>query len=321
MKDKCFILYGNPETSALSDPEIQSFEDVKRHTVIECPYLATPSQCSPPCFACVRVAGAKMAWEVIQFQPEASEETLALERDSFRRRGALPPEDVMAYVDPERGFEQITDPEKVVQRVWEHARAVLDLKPGERVPHSAGRYTPPGSDVPPALLRHAEPGANGGAPRGEMRARQPLSYPRPKVLVVEDDAALARMLRISLRAGGFDVVDVADGAEALNVLKQPGPTDALIVDVDLSNGAGRTIFESLRRIDEGDLPDCVVVSALDREEVMGRYGRFSGHFVAKPFDPWDLVHVVEKLLSERNGGRGRRTSQRAAKRETSSVAS
>ena len=321
MKDKCFILYGNPETSALSDPEIQSFDDVKRHTVIECPYLATPSQCSPPCFACVRVAGAKMAWKVIQFQPEASEETLALERDSFRRRGALPPEDVMAYVDPERGFERITDPEKVVQRVWEHARAVLDLRRGERVPHSAGRYTPPDSDVPPALLRHAEPGANGGAPRGEIRARQPVSYPRPRVLVVEDDAALARMLRISLRAGGFDVVDVADGAEALKVLKQPEFTDALIVDVDLTNGAGRTIFESLRRMDERDLPDCVVVSALDREEVMGRYGRFGGRFVAKPFDPWDLVRVVEKLLAERNGGRGRRASGPAGKREPTSVTS
>lgn len=321
MKDKCFILYGNPETSALSDPEIQSFEDLKRHTVVECPYLATLNRCSPPCFACVRVAGARMAWEVIQFQPEASEETLALARDSFRRRGALPPEDVMAYVDPERGFEQITDPEKVVQRVWEHARAVLDLKPGERVPHSAGPYTPPGSDVPPALLRHAEAGANGGELRGDIRARQPISYPRPKVLVVEHDAALARMLRISLRAGGFDVIDVADGAEALNILKQPEPTDAVIVDIGLSDGVGGAVLHGLRRMDQRHLPHCIVVSELGREELMERYGDVSGHFLAKPFDPWDLVHVVDKLLSERNGGRGRRTSQRAGKREATSVTS
>lgn len=164
MKDKCFILHGNPGSSALSDPKIQSFGDAKRHPVIECPYVAVPARCSPPCFACVRVAGARMARAVIRFQPEASEATLALERDRFRRRGVLPPEDVMAYVDPERGFRRITDPEQVVQRVWEHARAVLDLKPGERVPHSASRCAPPVSDVPPALLRHSEQGARGGKP-------------------------------------------------------------------------------------------------------------------------------------------------------------
>ena len=126
---------------------------------------------------------------------------------------------------------------------------------------------------------------------------------------------------ISLRAGGFDVVDVAAGAEALNVLKQPEPTDALIVDVDLSNGAGRAVFDGLRTVDERDLPDCVVISALDREEVIRRYGDVSGHFLAKPFDPWNLVHVVEKLLSERNGGRGRPTSKRKGKPETTSVTS
>jgi hypothetical protein len=175
MKDRCFILHGNPGTSALSDREIQSFEDAKRHAIVECPRAADPAKCSPPCFACVRVAGARMARAVIQFQPEASGATLALERDRFRRRGALPPQDVMAYVDPERGFRQIKNPEEVVQRVWEHARAVLDLKPGERVPRSAGRCTPP-TDVPAALLRHADEGARGGKP-GKV-ARDELARPR-----------------------------------------------------------------------------------------------------------------------------------------------
>jgi hypothetical protein len=176
MKDKCFIFYGNPGSSALSDPEIQSFEDAKGHAVVECSYAANPVKCSPPCFACVRVAGARMARAVIQFQPEASEPTLALERDRFRRRGALPPKDVMAYVDPDRGFRRIADPQEVVQRVWEHARAVLDLKPGERVPCSTGQYTPPPSDVPPVLLRHSEQGVRGGKP-GKV-SRDEVARPR-----------------------------------------------------------------------------------------------------------------------------------------------
>jgi len=169
MKDKPFIYYGNPCTSCLTDRGIQTFEDAKRHPVVECPRVSDPSKCSPPSFGCVRVAGARMARAVIQFYREASETTLALDRDFFRRRGRLPPTAVQAYIDPERGFERITDPEQVVQRVWEEARAVLDLKPGERVPRQVGRYLPPEGDVPPALLRRGEQGASRGQP-GEVAA-------------------------------------------------------------------------------------------------------------------------------------------------------
>lgn len=151
--------------------------------------------------------------------------------------------------------------------------------------------------------------------RGEMRAKQLVSNPRPKVLIVEDDVAVDKMLHISLRAAGFDIVDPGDGAEALNVLKQPGSADALIVDIGLPDGAGRTVLDRLRRMDKRDLPVCVVISALDRDEVAKRYGLLSRHFLAKPFDPWDLVRVVERLLSERDGGqrgwRRRHTRKRA----------
>ena len=177
MKDRCFIYYGNPCSSCLSDPEVQSFEDAKRQAVVECPYAANRAQCSLPRFGCVRVAGARMARAVIQFYTEASEETLALDREFFRRRGPLPPRGVEAYIDPELGFKRITDPEQVVQRVWEHARAVLDLRPGEREPRQVGRYAPPTGDVPAALLRRTTEGAHTPKTAKLVRAGRP--QPRP----------------------------------------------------------------------------------------------------------------------------------------------
>jgi hypothetical protein len=167
MKDKCFIYYGNPCVGCLSDPEVKSFEDAMRQAVVECPYAADRAQCAPPRFACIRVAGARMARAVIQFYTEASEETLALDREFFRRRGPLPGQGLEAYLDPERGFQRITDPEQVVQRVWEHARAVLDLEPGEHVRHQVGHYAAPAGDVPAALLRRIEEGAS-TAKRGKL---------------------------------------------------------------------------------------------------------------------------------------------------------
>ena len=182
MKDKCFIYYGNPCSNCLSDPEVRSFEDAMRQAVVECPYAADRAQCCPPRFACIRVAGARMARAVIQFYTEASEETLALDREFLRRRGPLPGQEVEAYVDPERGFQRITDPEQVVQRVWEHARAVLGLQPGEHVRHQVGHYAAPAGDVPAALLRRIEQGAS-TAKSGKLvrteRARPRSAAPQP----------------------------------------------------------------------------------------------------------------------------------------------
>jgi len=182
MKDKCFIYYGNPCSSCLPDPEVRTFEDAMRQAIVECPYAADRAQCSPPRFACVRVAGARMARAVIQFYTEASEETLALDREFFRRRGPLPGQGVEAYIDPEGGFQRITDPGQAVQRVWEHARAVLDLQPGEHVRHQVGHYAPPAGDVPAALLRGIEEGARTvtrGKVVGTERPQSRSAAPQP----------------------------------------------------------------------------------------------------------------------------------------------
>ncbi len=165
MKDKCFIYYGNPCTICLEDPEVQNFEDAKSRGWAPCPFHAERSGCSPPGFGCIAVAGARMARNVLQFYTEASDHTLAMDRDFFRLRAPLPPKQVEAYIDTrEHNHRRITDPALVVQRVWEYARAVLDLEEGERVPRRPGRFTPPGDDVLAALRRDTAP-APGKAPR------------------------------------------------------------------------------------------------------------------------------------------------------------
>jgi hypothetical protein len=137
MKDKRFIFYGDPCTMALTNPAIQSFGDLRAGEKTECSHHTQRSECTNPRFGCIQVAGSKMARYVIEFYTEATEQTLALEKDEFRRWAPLPPDKMEAYIDvPERNFQHITDPETITQRVWEYARAVLDLKLGERIFHS-----------------------------------------------------------------------------------------------------------------------------------------------------------------------------------------
>jgi hypothetical protein len=134
MKDRSFIYYANPCTICMSDPTLQTFSDVDKQGRTPCRYYPDRKECAPPGFGCVQLAGVAMARYVLQFYSEATEETLAMEKAEFRRRAPLPPEDVEAYVDtPDEGYRRITDPDLVVERVWEYACAVLDLKPGERI--------------------------------------------------------------------------------------------------------------------------------------------------------------------------------------------
>ncbi len=134
-----------------------------------------------------------------------------------------------------------------------------------------------------------------------MCAKPKAPSARPTVLVVEDEPAVARMLRISLHAAGFDVIEAVAGTEALEILEQEA-ADVVILDLELPDRRGKAVLDRLRQADDSGLPAWVVISGLDCQDATGRYGSLGGHFLAKPFDPWDLVRMLETLLSERNGG-------------------
>ncbi len=120
---------------------------------------------------------------------------------------------------------------------------------------------------------------------------------KPQVLVIEDDRSVRRMLRFSLADSGFEVAEVDNGSAAISRLESD-PPDAVIVDLGLADGRGRAVLEWLHRrsLQENGRPVWVVVSALDRDQATKQYGALGQHFLPKPFDPWDLVELLERLL-------------------------
>ena len=124
----------------------------------------------------------------------------------------------------------------------------------------------------------------------------------PKVLVIEDEPSIRRMLRFSLRDAGFDIIELTTGAEAIRFLATSSP-EAVILDLDLADGLAGSVLELLRRPEGNNSshPAWVMLSALDLEEAVGRCGPLENHFLRKPFDPWNLLGVLEQLLSEKEG--------------------
>ena len=127
-----------------------------------------------------------------------------------------------------------------------------------------------------------------------MTAERNGANPR-NVLIVEDDPAVARILRVCLRRAGFDTTQVETGGEALKKIDEGRP-DAVLLDLGLPDGLGGAVLKRLHEARDG-YPAWLIVSALDEDEARRRYGPLKGIFVPKPFDPWDLVKKLEDLLN------------------------
>lgn len=118
------------------------------------------------------------------------------------------------------------------------------------------------------------------------------------VLVVEANEDLAGIIGRTLRDSGFVVTEVNTGREALDLLETQYP-DAVILDPDLEDGCGPALVERCRQIRrlENQTMVWVVMADMDRAEALQQYGAPIHGFLSQPFDPEDLVKLLEgKLL-------------------------
>ena len=111
------------------------------------------------------------------------------------------------------------------------------------------------------------------------------------VLIVDDDPAIVRMLRMMLRTNGFDVSEAYDGAEALETIEHHRPS-AIILDVEMPVMDGRTFYRRLRQ--RGDDVPVVILSAGNARAVQRELG--AQGYIAKPFGADDLVDAVNGVL-------------------------
>ena len=118
----------------------------------------------------------------------------------------------------------------------------------------------------------------------------------PRVLVIEDEDAIVRVLRLSLRSNGFDTAQAESGREALEAMDGTA-FDAVVLDLCLPDGRGGDVLQRLQV--GGRRPAWIVMSALDEDEATRRFGPLRGPFLPKPFDPMELVKLLDSLVRRR----------------------
>ncbi|SEK87837.1 two-component system, OmpR family, KDP operon response regulator KdpE [Sphingomonas palmae] len=119
-----------------------------------------------------------------------------------------------------------------------------------------------------------------------------------KILVVDDDAAIRRLLRNTLNRAGYNVVEAANGRDALRqaATEQPG---AVLLDLGLPDRDGLSIIPLLRA--QADLV-ILVVSARDAvDEKVSALDLGADDYVTKPFDTDELLARLRVALRHHGG--------------------
>jgi DNA-binding response OmpR family regulator len=129
----------------------------------------------------------------------------------------------------------------------------------------------------------------------------------PRILIVEDEANLARGIQFNFEIEGYQVAVAPDGAEALRMLTGTVPAaeafDLVILDVMLPGIDGYAVAERLR--EAGNYTPILMLTAKSRPEdvVRGLEGG-ADDYLAKPFDLPVLLARVKGLLRRRDWARG-----------------
>ncbi|MBM7169087.1 response regulator [Streptomyces sp. G44] len=122
------------------------------------------------------------------------------------------------------------------------------------------------------------------------------------MLVVDDNKVIRQLIRVNLELEGFEVVTAADGAECLDIVHQVQP-DIVTLDVVMPRLDGVRTAARLRADARTRHLPIVIISACTQYEVESGLEVGVDAFLAKPFEPGELIGTVRQLM-ERVGRRG-----------------
>jgi two-component system OmpR family response regulator len=116
---------------------------------------------------------------------------------------------------------------------------------------------------------------------------------RPKILIVDDDAAIRDVVRFALERAGFATVEAADGRAAIDRFAAEG-ADLVILDVMLPERDGIDVCRALRRTSQ--VPILFLSSRDDEVDRVVGLEIGGDDYIAKPFSPRELVARVRAVL-------------------------
>lgn len=116
----------------------------------------------------------------------------------------------------------------------------------------------------------------------------------PKILYLEDEQSLGRIVTESLKSRGYDIQLIDDGNKVLSAYQSTKP-DLCILDVMVPNIDGFTLAKKIKAIDN-DIPIIFLTAKNQTEDVIEGFKSGGNDYLKKPFSMEELIVRMENLL-------------------------
>lgn len=122
-----------------------------------------------------------------------------------------------------------------------------------------------------------------------------------RILVVDDERHIVRLVQVNLERAGYEVAVAYDGIQALEAMAQETP-DMVILDVMMPRMDG---FEVLKKLqanpDTRDIPIIMLTAKAQDADIFKGWSSGVSSYLTKPFNPRELLTFVERIFQSLEG--------------------
>lgn len=119
-----------------------------------------------------------------------------------------------------------------------------------------------------------------------------------KILVVDDESRMRKLVHDFLAREGYEVVEAADGEEALDIFYSDKEISLIVLDVMMPKINGWEVCRGIRKISK--LPIIMLTAKGDESDELNGFEIGADEYISKPFSPKILVARVTALLRRAN---------------------
>ena len=120
-----------------------------------------------------------------------------------------------------------------------------------------------------------------------------------KILVVDDESRMRKLVRDFLERAGFQVLEAGDGMEALDLFYEDQGISLIILDVMMPKMDGWEVCREIRK--ESKVPIIMLTARSEERDELNGFELGVDEYISKPFSPKILVARVNALLRRRSG--------------------
>ena len=118
-----------------------------------------------------------------------------------------------------------------------------------------------------------------------------------KILIADDDPIILKLLQVNLEMEGYDVTMAEDGQEAFELAQKAKP-DLIMLDIMMPRMDGLSARRAMLEVPGlREVPVIFLSARAQQADVQKGYDLEVAEYVTKPFDPSDLLQIIERVLS------------------------